>query len=155
MRTQIRKFQFSGFRSKFQHSGTHLFGKFTSTRSQVFQLSKSVKTTNFRKKQYGTTYGFTSKIDLLQIPPSGADFLWFLQKSTLIGRFLKKHVFFNFFQYFKFQKVSKMTFFYVQIGCQGACCAFSKVSNLPLLNNDIFEFPEFWFSSEFLSDIFD
>ena len=42
---------------------------------------------------------FVQKFDILQIPPTSVDFLCFLQKSTLIGTFMKKHVFFNFFKY--------------------------------------------------------
>ena len=51
------------------------------------------------------------KIDVLQIPPTGVDFLWFLQKSMLIGTFIKKHDFSMFFELFKFQKVSKQPIF--------------------------------------------
>ena len=49
------------------------------------------------------------KIDNLQIPPTGVDFLWFLQKSTLIGTFMKKRDFSIFFEFFKSQAMSKFT----------------------------------------------
>ena len=84
----------------------------TQTAIEFFKFQKVSKRPIFEKNNRVLPMVFDQKIDILQIPPAGVDFLWFLQKSTLIGTFMIKHGFSFFFtikfNYFKFQKSVKI-----------------------------------------------
>ena len=64
---------------------------------KIFKSEKLSKRPIFEKNNRVLPMVLIQKIDIFQNPPTDVYFLWFLQKSTLIGAFMKKHDFFTFF----------------------------------------------------------